>query len=139
MQMREKFKTMHNVFDEFTNRNIYKLITEGHFKELIGDDDAAPKLIKKFPKNPKDFFDDIIANMEKLLKANLVHADLSAFNILNYQEKPVFIDFSQATPMENSNALEYLRRDVRNVCSFFTKHKVAVDEEKVYNALAKKV
>ena len=29
-------KTMHNVFDEFTNRNIYKLMTEGYFKGVIG-------------------------------------------------------------------------------------------------------
>src|SRR3989344_9044632 len=31
---REKFKTMHNVFDDFTNRTIFKLITEGHFRGL---------------------------------------------------------------------------------------------------------
>ena len=30
----EKFKTMHNVFDDFTNRTIFKLITEGHFRGL---------------------------------------------------------------------------------------------------------
>ncbi len=34
--MKEKFKTFHDVFDAFTNRNIYKLITEGHFEGLIG-------------------------------------------------------------------------------------------------------
>ncbi len=32
----EKFKTLHNVFDEFVNRTLYKLITEGHFEGLIG-------------------------------------------------------------------------------------------------------
>jgi len=31
---REKFKTRHDVFDEFTNRTIFKLITEGHFRGL---------------------------------------------------------------------------------------------------------
>tara|TARA_Y100000310_G_scaffold105664_2_gene104150 strand:- start:1372 stop:2076 length:705 start_codon:yes stop_codon:yes gene_type:complete len=35
-RMKEKFKTFHDVFDAFTNRNIYKLITEGHFEGLIG-------------------------------------------------------------------------------------------------------
>ena len=30
----EKFKTKHGVFDEFTNRTIFKLITEGHFRGL---------------------------------------------------------------------------------------------------------
>tara|TARA_B100000315_G_C14565899_1_gene582951 strand:- start:1150 stop:1857 length:708 start_codon:yes stop_codon:yes gene_type:complete len=33
---KEKFKTYHSVFDEFTNRTIFKLITEGHFEGLIG-------------------------------------------------------------------------------------------------------
>ncbi|MFH1053632.1 MAG: serine protein kinase RIO [Candidatus Woesearchaeota archaeon] len=33
---KEKFKTMHNVFDDFTNRNIYKLITQGYFEGLVG-------------------------------------------------------------------------------------------------------
>ena len=31
---REKFKTKHGVFDDFTNRTIFKLITEGHFRGL---------------------------------------------------------------------------------------------------------
>ena len=31
---REKFKSMHNVFDEFTNRAIFKLISQGHFDGL---------------------------------------------------------------------------------------------------------
>lgn len=31
---REKLKTMHDVFDEFTNRTIFKLISEGYFDGL---------------------------------------------------------------------------------------------------------
>ena len=31
---KEKFKTMHDVFDEFTNRTIFKLITKGYFRGL---------------------------------------------------------------------------------------------------------
>ena len=31
---KEKFKTMHNVFDHFTNRTIFKLISEGYFDGL---------------------------------------------------------------------------------------------------------
>lgn len=33
---REKFKTMHGVFDEFTNRNVFKLMGQGHIDGLIG-------------------------------------------------------------------------------------------------------
>ena len=73
--------------------------------EFIGDDGMiAPKLKDEIPKNPGDFFDKILLNMKKLHKAGLVHADLSAFNILNYNERPVFIDFSQCTTLKSSMA-----------------------------------
>ena len=72
-----------------------------------------------------------MANMKKLHKAGLVHADLSAFNILNNNEKPVFIDFSQCTTFESSRAKEYLDRDVRNICNFFRKLGLKLDEVKI--------
>src|SRR3989338_7041232 len=225
-QKREKFKTMHHVFDEFTNRTLFKLISRGYFEglespvstgkesnvfsairkdgtkaivkiyrletcdfnrmydyikddprflnlkrgkrniifswvqreyrnllkareanvsvptpftfsnnvlvlEFIGEDGyIAPKLKDGIPKNPKEFFEKIIANMRKLYKAGLVHADLSAFNILNHNEKPVLIDFSQCTMLEGSRANEYLERDVRNICIFFRKIGLETDEAK---------
>ena len=100
--------------------------------EFIGDDGIiAPKLKDEIPKNPKDFLERIISNMKKLQKAGLVHADLSAFNILNYNEKPVFIDFSQCTTLESSMAKEYLNRDIRNICNFFRKIGLNANEKKV--------
>lgn len=100
--------------------------------EFIGDDGIfAPKLKDEIPKDPKDFFEKIISNMKKLHKAGLVHADLSAFNILNYDEKPVFIDFSQCAPLDSSRAKEYLERDIRNVCNFFRKIGLKLDDSNV--------
>lgn len=231
LKPKKDFKTMHNVFDEFTNRTIYKLITQGHFEglespisigkesnvfsalkkdgarvmvkiyrletcdfnrmneyikddprypnlkggkrntifawvqreyrnlmkareanvnvptplafsnnvlvlEFIGDDGMiAPKLKDEIPKNPKKFFDSVINNMKKLYKSGFVHADLSAFNILNHNETPVFIDFSQATPLQSSRAQEYLNRDVRNICNFFNKIGLKADEKKTKNLI----
>ena len=98
--------------------------------EFIGDHGIiAPKLKDDIPNNPKKFFDAIVNNMKKLHKAGLVHADLSAFNILNHNETPVFIDFSQTTPLQSSRAQEYLTRDVRNICVFFRKIGLNVNEE----------
>ncbi|MEK6984394.1 MAG: serine protein kinase RIO [Nanoarchaeota archaeon] len=100
--------------------------------EYIGDEYAiAPKLKDACPKNPEEFFHKIVANMKKLHKAGLVHSDLSAFNILNFNEKPVFIDFSQCTMQESSQANEYLERDVRNICNYFKKVGLEVDASKV--------
>ena len=107
--------------------------------EFIGDKGMiAPKLKDSLPKNPKMFFDKIVENMKKLHKAGLAHADLSAFNILNYNEKPVFIDFSQCTTLESSMANEYLERDIRNVCNFFKKIGLKVDEKIVKKQITKK-
>ena len=62
-------------------------------EEFIGDEDPAPRLVNLKPKDPKEFFDKIIKNLILLYKKNMTHGDLSAFNILNYNEKPVLIDF----------------------------------------------
>jgi RIO kinase 1 len=97
--------------------------------EFIGDKEPANKLKNHYPKNKKKFFDQVVGNMAKLHKAGFVHADLSEFNILNYKDDPVFIDFSQCTPLENPNSEEYLERDVRNVAKFFRKIGVKTDEE----------
>ena len=100
--------------------------------EFIGrEDEISPMFKDKKPKDPKKFFDEIIKNIKKLYKAGLVHADLSAFNILNFEEKPVFIDFSQCSSLRDSRAEEYLERDVHNLCTFFKKQGVKSDEEKI--------
>ena len=214
---KEKFRTAYTVFDEFTNRNIFKLISEGYFEglespiamgkeanifsakkkddsrvmvkiyrletcdfnkmydyikedpryaelkgkkrliifswvqreyrnllkakkakvavpepltfknnilvlEFIGQEGKiASRLTVEPPKYPKKFFNKIIDNIRKLYKAGLIHADLSPFNILNNNEEPVLIDFSQATPLDNTSAKEFLKRDIKNICNFFKK------------------
>jgi RIO kinase 1 len=99
--------------------------------EFIGDDLAAPRLKDNYPAKPQEFFDSIVSSMQKLYKANLVHTDLSPYNILNYNEEPVFIDFSQATTLENHNAQDYLARDIKNICAFFRKYGLDIDDEKI--------
>ena len=105
--------------------------------EFIGKDDLAPMLKDKIPKIKKKFFNEIIDNIKKLYKAGLVHADLSAFNILNFNEKPVFIDMSQSTMIIDVRAKEYLERDVVNVVNFFNKNGLKIDKEKIWNSVMK--
>jgi len=224
---KEVFKTKHGVFDQFTNRTIFKLITEGHFEglespisigkesnifsaltqkgdrvivkiyrletcdfnimydyikddprysklkrkkrkiifawaqrefrnlmkareaqvnvptpitfsnnililEFVGKNDIiAPKLKDKIPKNKKLFLDKVIEYMRKMYKSGLVHADLSAFNILNFNETPVFIDMSQTTILRHPRAEEFLERDVKNISNFFNKIGLKVDEKSI--------
>jgi RIO kinase 1 len=99
--------------------------------DFIGDDDPAPKVKDHAPLNAQDFFDIVIEFISKLAKAGLVHGDLSEYNILNYHDRPVFIDFSQATTTLSPNAKALLERDVKNVCNFFRKLGVKTDPEAI--------
>jgi len=93
--------------------------------EYIGNQQPAPRLKDQPAKEMKKFFEKTVLNMKRLYqKAEIIHGDLSAFNILNFHEKPVFIDFSQATTKKNPNATEYLERDIRNILYFFKKHQI---------------
>lgn len=99
-------------------------------EEMIGRENASPKLKDAIPADLNDFFEDTLKQVRKLYcKAGLIHADLSHFNILNFEEKPVIIDLSTCTPLDNTLAKEYLARDVRNICNFFRKHGLETDED----------
>ncbi len=97
--------------------------------EMIGRNNPAPKLKDKMPKNKEKFFNQIVENVRKFYKSGYVHGDLSHFNILNFNERPVLIDFSQATPLENPTAEEYLERDMKIVCDFFSRNGLNTDLE----------
>lgn len=228
---REKFKTYGNVFDEFTNRNLFKLATQGHFEELestvsigkeaniftartkdgelkivkiyrlencdfnkmydyikydprymavkkrrreiifswtqrefrnllkaregnvrvptahiclhniivmdlIGSADKAdPQIKDQVPEDREEFVKEITNQYKKLIAAGIVHGDLSEFNILLHNDKPVFIDFSQGTPVESLNAKELLERDCKNLSKFFTKIGVETKTKDLYKSI----
>ncbi|MBS3169994.1 serine protein kinase RIO [Candidatus Woesearchaeota archaeon] len=100
-------------------------------EEFIGDEEPAPPLKDAPPQNPKKFYDEVVSGMTKLYQKRLIHGDLSSFNILNYREKPYFIDFSQATLTKAPNSHELLVRDVGNIVRYFQKLGVKADAEKI--------
>ena len=83
--------------------------------EQIGTPEPAPKLKDAQPTNPEEFFTKVVHYMKELWKIHLVHGDLSDFNILNNNEQPVFIDFSQCSRTDAPNAEELWQRDVKNI------------------------
>lgn len=101
--------------------------------EMIGH--PAPKLKDLDPKRPDIFFDKVSDYMKKLYRAGLVHGDLSQFNILNLDDNPVFIDFSQASPTDSSNSYELLERDVRNLCNYFRKLGLKISQEQLISKI----
>ena len=107
-------------------------------EEMIGTDIPAPRLKDGLPENPQQFLDLIIAEMQKLYRSGLIHGDLSAFNILNDKENPVFIDFSQATMVKTPNSEELLERDIKNLVQFFAKLHVRASSEEIFKKVAGK-
>ena len=102
--------------------------------EFIGKDHPALKLKDYVPETRKkleSFLQEIIKNMKKIHNKGLVHGDLSSFNILNFNDKPVFIDFSQATTTKSARADELLERDSTNISNFFSKHGLRVTAGKI--------
>ena len=105
-------------------------------EEFIGDDDnPAFKIKDQIPKDPKKFFNEIITEVKRLYKTGLVHGDLSVFNILNYQEKPYLIDFSQATLTKNHSSKELLLRDLKNIVKSFAKWGVKANYEEIFKRI----
>jgi RIO kinase 1 len=70
----------------------------------------------------------LLYDVELMLGQNVVHGDLSAFNVLWWQERSTVIDFPQAVdPRFNRSARMLLERDVRNVCDHFARYGVSYD------------
>ena len=99
-------------------------------EEMIGK--PALPLKDQHPNYPYQFLEDIITEMRKMYQAGLIHGDLSAFNILNHNDKPVIIDFSQATLVKTPNSEELLKRDIKNVLQFFKKLDVKADFDEIF-------
>ncbi|KAH8271990.1 hypothetical protein KR044_012819 [Drosophila immigrans] len=92
---------------------------------FIGDNhNAAPKLkdARLTVAELSCAYEEIVAAMHKMYnEANLVHADLSEYNILWYEDKCWFIDVAQSVEPEHPSALEFLMRDCGNIVHFFEK------------------
>jgi RIO kinase 1 len=69
--------------------------------------------------------------MKKLYAAELVHGDISEYNILIKEGVPYIIDFGQAVVINHPNAGKFLERDVYNITSYFSKkYGIKKDAEK---------
>jgi RIO kinase 1 len=77
-------------------------------------------------------FQVLMRNVELWLANNVVHGDLSAFNVLYWQGAVTVIDFPQAVdPRFNQHALNLLERDVGNLCGYFAKSGVTADAKAI--------
>lgn len=111
----------------------------GLLMEFIGEEtQAAPKLAEArlTPAELASAWEQLAENLRALTASGLVHADLSAYNLLWWDERLTVIDLPQAVEFTtNPDAYELLHRDVSNVGDWFTRHGLPVDAEGLYAEL----
>jgi RIO kinase 1 len=90
----------------------------------VGDEgEAAPRLHEHRPGDGaevEDLADQVIGAVERMLYRNVIHGDLSAYNLLVWEGDVTVIDFPQAVdPRKNRHARALLERDLRRVGEHF--------------------
>ncbi len=112
---------------------------DGMLMQLIGDEvGAAPRLVnaRLSPAELACAYDQLLEELSALTRAGLVHADLSAFNVLWWQDRMWLIDFPQAVDLvTNPHGFDMLHHDVITMCDWFARRGVRADGEAVFAEL----
>ncbi|XP_005990813.1 serine/threonine-protein kinase RIO3 [Latimeria chalumnae] len=109
---------------------------------FIGQDQVpAPKLkeVRLGSEDMKDAYYQVLHMIKKLYsECNLIHADLSEYNMLWHDRKVWLIDVSQSVEPTHPHGLEFLFRDCRNVSQFFNKAGVpeVLNERDLFNTVS---
>ncbi len=99
---------------------------EGHPAPMLKDVDLDKKYMKFISDQVLDYFDVLYNELE------MVHGDLSEFNILIAEGYPYLIDVSQSLLLDHPKAQELLERDINNLVRYFGANgvEISVDEVK---------
>lgn len=93
--------------------------------EYAGDEHgAAPTLIETSLETDEAerLLKVTLSNIEIMLQHNVIHGDLSAYNILYWEGRITLIDFPQVVSIDtNPNARAILERDITRVCEYFAR------------------
>ena len=102
--------------------------------EFIGaDGKASPELKDVELRNPEKTLEHILGDIRKLYSVQLVHADISEYNILIKGDVPYMIDFGQAVSVRHPASAGFLSRDIKNILDYFNKqYKISKDFSEVY-------
>jgi RIO kinase 1 len=112
---------------------------DGLLMQFLGDPDrAAPRLAdaRLGASEIGRARTQLLENLRRLVGAGFVHADLSAYNLLWWEDDVWLIDFPQSVDVTtNPHALDYLHRDLTNVGRWFARHGAAFDVDALYAEL----
>ncbi|MCQ1537257.1 serine protein kinase RIO [Methanosarcina sp. KYL-1] len=112
--------------------------------QFMGENEVPYPLLKNVileNDDGKRIYDTVVEYMRLLHKeANLVHADLSEYNILVDPNdlSPIFIDMGQSVTLEHPNAREFLYRDVQNIIRYFSRFGIKETPEELLSKIQAK-
>ncbi len=97
--------------------------------EYVGDaSGGAPQLrqAQLEPEQARPVLRRLLDNVERLLDQHLVHGDLSAYNVLWWDERPWIIDVPQSLDARmHPDAQRFFERDVANLERYFRRYGVS--------------
>jgi RIO kinase 1 len=80
-----------------------------------------------------DAFAQLIVGLRGITAAGIAHGDLSAYNLLWWEGRLWFIDFPQSIDIAaNMQGLDFLHRDVLNICGWFQHRGLTIDAEETF-------
>ncbi len=113
----------------------YTLASNALLMEYVGDESASAPTLNEMRLERREalaLFERVIHNIDLLLKHEIIHGDLSAYNILYWDGQIKLIDFPQVvSPHTNPNAFAIFSRDVKRVCEYFAKQGVDSDPRRI--------
>lgn len=105
----------------------------------IGDANQAAHTLNEINLDPDEaevHFHEVIRNIDLMLQHNLIHGDLSAYNILYWQGAITLIDFPQVVNSENNKQAHFiLQRDIKRVCQYFSQQGVQCDPQAILDEM----
>jgi RIO kinase 1 len=109
---------------------LMELVTvEGHPAPRLAACRPGPELLA-------DWFEQLRSAMAALAERGVAHGDLSPYNILAAGERLVVIDLPQMVDVvANPRGADFLLRDCHNVCTWFARRGLPVDEHALFAEL----
>ena len=96
--------------------------------EFLGKDGWCSPRLKEVELSQEQYskcYIDLIIIIRRIYhECNLVHGDLSEYNILWHNETPVIIDVSQSVEHSHPFSNDFLRKDIANITDYFRKKNV---------------
>ena len=114
--------------------------TELLMELVTADGDPAPRLAatRPGPDLLASWFEQLRDAVLALARDGVAHGDLSPYNVLAAGDRVVLIDLPQVVDLvANPTGPDFLLRDCHNVCTWFQRRGLAVDEHELFaDALA---